>query len=78
MKTQKLLERYHELVLRLEKINQEIIDLEVDGEDVIPGHDEGGDYHQKIVMYKVVYEQLKAVCEELKLKGLLKIPKKST
>lgn len=69
VKIQQLLEKQKELAGKLNILNEEINDTGTDGEDMIPGHDEGAEWWAKMDKYKMLMDQVKSIKKELKELG---------
>jgi glyoxylase-like metal-dependent hydrolase (beta-lactamase superfamily II) len=70
---QKLLLGYRRIAEKLNSLNEEINAADADGEDIIPGHDEGAGYWAKMTQYEVLLGQARSVREELRRRGYRKV-----
>jgi cytochrome c len=68
-----LLEEYKKLADRLNEVNEKINESGADGEDIIPGHDEGADYHALLAKYNIYLEQAKNIKKQLNDLGYNKV-----
>ena len=50
-----------------------VVAVEADGEDVLPGHDEGAEYWSRMVKYKVLIENAELIKKQLRKLGYKKI-----
>ena len=73
LKIKKLLEEYKNLAEKLNEVNQKINDSGADGEDIIPGHDEGADYWALMTKYKIYMEQARNIKKQLNDLGYNKV-----
>lgn len=72
-KINKLLEEMKIIASKLDAINDAMNATESDGEDMIPGHDEGAEYWAKMNNYKILLEQARNIRSELRKLGYNKI-----
>ncbi len=68
-KIDRLLTEYQRLVSRLNDINDQMNEVGTDTEDMIPGHDEGGEFYAKFVKYQSVMAQITSIRGELRKLG---------
>jgi len=69
----KLLKELAKIADKLNKVNDEISQLDYDLEDMIPGHDEGVALYSKLEQYKILVAQANRVKKELKELGYKKV-----
>lgn len=72
-KIKQLLVEYKNLAEKLNEVNEKINDSGADGEDIIPGHDEGADYHALLTKYKVFLAQARNIKKQLNDLGYNKV-----